>query len=80
MHRPCRTPAPGYCLPELAKSAISWPILARASKFDPKRLAGRIQVTPSTRELLRDSCSFEERGPVDVKGLGRMTTYLIGLA
>jgi adenylate cyclase len=49
-----------------------------ASRMESSGVPGRIQVAQSTRELLRDSCSFEERGPVDVKGLGRMTTYLIG--
>jgi class 3 adenylate cyclase len=34
-------------------------------------------VAPSTRDLLRDSWSFEEREPVEVKGLGRMTRYLL---
>ena len=38
---------------------------------------GRIQVAPSTHELLRASLSFEERAQVDVKGLGPMTTYLL---
>lgn len=27
--------------------------------------------------LLRDRCSFEPRGPVEVKGKGLMTPYLI---
>jgi hypothetical protein len=34
-------------------------------------------VAPSTRDLLRDSWSFEEREPVEVRGLGRMATYLL---
>jgi adenylate cyclase len=38
---------------------------------------GRIQVAPSTRNLLLSSHAFEEREPVEVKGLGRMTTYLL---
>jgi adenylate cyclase len=38
---------------------------------------GRIQVAQSTRDLLRDDCAFEEREPVEVKGLGPMTTYLL---
>jgi hypothetical protein len=38
-------------------------------------------VAPSTRELLRGSAtfSFEEREPIEVKGLGRMTTYLLSM-
>jgi adenylate cyclase len=51
-----------------------------ASRMESSGVPGRIQVAQSTRELLRGSCTFEERGPVDVKGLGRMTTYLIGPA
>ena len=51
-----------------------------ASRMESSGVPGRIQVAQSTRELLRGSCSFEERGPVEVKGLGRMTTYLIGPA
>lgn len=58
-----------------AGSAMLW-----ASRMESSGVPGRIQVAQSTRELLRDSCTFEERGPVDVKGLGRMTTYLIGPA
>ena len=51
-----------------------------ASRMESSGVPGRIQVAPSTRELLRETCSFEERGPVDVKGLGLMRTYLIGAA
>lgn len=48
-----------------------------ASRMESSGVPGRIQVGPSTRELLRDSWSFEEREPVEVKGLGRMTRYLL---
>ena len=51
-----------------------------ASRMESSGVPSRIQVAPSTRELLRGTCSFEERGPVDVKGLGPMRTYLIGPA
>ncbi len=51
-----------------------------ASRMESSGVPGRIQVAQSTRDLLRDACAFEERGPVEVKGLGRMTTYLIGPA
>ncbi len=51
-----------------------------ASRMESSGVPGRIQVAESTREVLRASCSFEERGPVEVKGLGRMTTSLIGPA
>jgi class 3 adenylate cyclase len=48
-----------------------------ASRMESSRVAGRIQVAPSTRDLLLGSHAFEEREPVEVKGLGRMTTYLL---
>lgn len=48
-----------------------------ASRMESSGVPGRIQVAPRTRDLLRDSCSFEERDPLEVKGLGRMTTYLL---
>jgi class 3 adenylate cyclase len=40
---------------------------------------GRIQVSPSTREQLRETHAFEERDPIDVKGLGVMAPYLLQL-
>jgi class 3 adenylate cyclase len=48
-----------------------------ASRMESSGVAGRIQVAPSTRDLLLGSHAFEEREPVEVKGLGRMTTYLL---
>jgi len=48
-----------------------------ASRMESSGIPGRIQVAPSTRDLLRDSWSFEEREPLEVKGLGRMTRYLL---
>jgi len=48
-----------------------------ASRMESSGVPSRIHVAPSTFELLRDTCSFEEREPVEVKGLGRMTTYLL---
>jgi class 3 adenylate cyclase len=48
-----------------------------ASRMESSGVAGRIQVAPSTRNLLLESYAFEEREPVEVKGLGRMTTYLV---
>jgi guanylate cyclase len=48
-----------------------------ASRMQSSGIPGRIQVAPSTRELLREVCRFEEREPVEVKGLGLMTTYLL---
>jgi class 3 adenylate cyclase len=48
-----------------------------ADRMQSSGVPGRIQVAPSTRELLGDSWTFEEREPVEVKGLGLMTTYLL---
>jgi len=48
-----------------------------ASRMESSGVPGRIQVAPSTRELLGDTLRFEEREAVEVKGLGRMTRYLV---
>lgn len=48
-----------------------------ASRMESSGVPGRIQVASSTRDLLGDAYRFEERPPVDVKGLGMMTTYLL---
>jgi class 3 adenylate cyclase len=48
-----------------------------ASRMESHGLAGRIQVTQSTYECLRDEYHFEERGPIPIKGKGEMTTYLL---
>jgi guanylate cyclase len=50
-----------------------------ASRMESSGVAGRIQVAQSTRDLLAGSYAFEEREPVEVKGIGRMTTYLVTL-
>jgi guanylate cyclase len=48
-----------------------------ASRMESFGRPGRIQVAPSTWRLLRDAYPFEERAPVEVKGLGYVTTYLL---
>lgn len=48
-----------------------------ASRMESSGLPGRIQVAPSTWELLRNAFAFDEREALDVKGLGVMTTYLL---
>jgi class 3 adenylate cyclase len=40
-------------------------------------LPGRIQVTEAVFERLRDRYRFEERGEIEVKGKGRLRTYLL---
>ena len=46
-----------------------------ASRMESQGLAGRIQVTDSVYERLKDRYVFEERGQIDVKGKGEMITY-----
>ena len=48
-----------------------------ASRMESSGIPGRIHLAQSTRDLLRDTSPFEEREPIDVKGVGRMTTYLL---
>jgi guanylate cyclase len=48
-----------------------------ASRMESAGVPGRIQVAPSTWELLRDGHRFEPRERVEIKGKGRMTTYLL---
>jgi guanylate cyclase len=48
-----------------------------AARMESSGVPGRIQVAPSTRDLVLGSYAFEEREPVEIKGLGRMTRYLL---
>jgi guanylate cyclase len=48
-----------------------------ASRMESSGVAGRIQVAESTRDLLVGRCALERR-EVDVKGLGRLTAFLVG--
>ena len=47
-----------------------------ASRMESSGVPGRIQVAQATRDLLADQYDFERR-EVDVKGFGRLTTYLV---
>jgi adenylate cyclase len=47
-----------------------------ASRMESSGVPGRIQVAQSTRDLLADQYDFERR-EADVKGFGRLTTYLV---
>jgi adenylate cyclase len=49
-----------------------------AARMESSGVPGRIHLAASTRALLDDSLGFDER-QLEVKGLGRMTTYLIGV-
>ncbi|MGK7901485.1 MAG: adenylate/guanylate cyclase domain-containing protein [Hormoscilla sp.] len=48
-----------------------------ASRMESHGIPGSIQVTTSTYELLRDKYHFTVRGPINIKGKGPMTTYLL---
>jgi len=50
-----------------------------AARMESSGVPGRIQLAASTGALLDDDRGLEERS-VDVKGLGQMTTYLVGEA
>jgi class 3 adenylate cyclase len=46
-----------------------------ASRMESQGVPGRIQVTATTYEYLKDKYLLEERGTTLVKGKGEMTTY-----
>ena len=48
-----------------------------ASRMESTGVPGRVQVTESTYRALRDLFELEERGPIEVKGKGQMSTYLL---
>ncbi|MBE9130022.1 MULTISPECIES: adenylate/guanylate cyclase domain-containing protein [unclassified Coleofasciculus] len=48
-----------------------------ASRMESHGIAGRIQVSESTYERLRDQYALEERGIIEVKGKGEMRTYFL---
>jgi len=48
-----------------------------ASRMESSGVPGRIHVAESTRDQTQDTYSFERRDPVEVKGIGRLTTYLL---
>jgi class 3 adenylate cyclase len=48
-----------------------------ASRMESHGVAGCIQVTPRTYERLRDGYQLQQRGPILVRGMGEMVTYLL---
>jgi class 3 adenylate cyclase len=48
-----------------------------ASRMESHGVAGCIQVTTRTYQRLRDSYRFQQRGPIPVRGMGEMVTYLL---
>lgn len=47
------------------------------SRMETTDEAGRIQVSQETYERLRDKVVLDKRGPVEVKGKGRIVTWLL---
>ncbi|MCB1137711.1 MAG: adenylate/guanylate cyclase domain-containing protein [Leptospiraceae bacterium] len=48
-----------------------------ASRMESSGLPGRVQVTESTYTLLREKFRFEDRGPIELKGMGAVQSYLL---
>jgi adenylate cyclase len=48
-----------------------------ASRMESSGLPGRIQVTEAVFERLRSAYAFEARGEIEIKGKGRLRTYLL---
>ncbi len=48
-----------------------------ASRMESTGVPGRVQVSEVTYQLLAERFTFEERGPIEVKGKGAMQVYLI---
>lgn len=48
-----------------------------ASRMESSGVPGRIQVTENVYERLRSTYEFEARGEIEVKGKGRLRTYLL---
>ena len=48
-----------------------------ASRMESTGVPGRIQVSPATYDEVKHQFAFESRGPIDVKGKGTMTTWLL---
>jgi class 3 adenylate cyclase len=48
-----------------------------ASRMESHGVPNRVHVTAATYEALRTVFTLEERGPIEIKGKGTMTTYLI---
>ena len=48
-----------------------------ASRLESHGLPGEIQVSGAVRDALRDNFVFVARGPIEVKGIGLMETWLL---
>ena len=52
-------------------------VVNTASRMESHGVPGRIQITDSTRERLKDNFDMEERGPIEVKGIGKLHTWFL---
>ena len=48
-----------------------------ASRMESHGVPGKIQITQSTYELVKDKYALESRGAIEIKGKGEMQTYLV---
>jgi class 3 adenylate cyclase len=48
-----------------------------ASRMESTGVPDRVQVTPQTRDRLAHAFAFERRGPIEVKGKGRIETWFL---
>ena len=48
-----------------------------ASRMESTGVPGRVQISSETYTRVSDQFKFESRGPIDVKGKGPMTTWLL---
>ncbi len=48
-----------------------------ASRMESHGIVDAIQVSSSTYELLKDTFIMEKRGEIDVKGKGKLTTFIL---
>ncbi|MBK9036818.1 MAG: adenylate/guanylate cyclase domain-containing protein [Myxococcales bacterium] len=51
-----------------------------ASRMESHGVAGRVQIAARTRALLGDAVAVEDRGTIEVKGLGPTATFLLAAA
>ena len=49
-----------------------------ASRMESHGAVGRVHVSESTYQLLRDKYVFEARGAIEIKGKGEISTYFLG--
>ena len=52
-------------------------VVNTASRMESQGVAGKIQVTAATHQLIKDDFIFEGRGPVNIKGKGQMNTWFL---